>query len=244
MQGFHTRSFIQGLIAGVLVVALLGGVYMLGARGTGFGPVANNNINQPAAPTGNQPDPNNPTVGTVKAVSKDDHIRGNANAKVVLIEYSDYECPFCKRFHPTMQQVMQAYGDKIAWVYRHFPLSFHQNAQKEAEAAECVYEQGGNDAFWKFTDKIYDKTTANGTGFALDQLGPLAKEVGVNQQKFQSCLDSGKYTAKVNQDLAEGQAAGVTGTPGTIIMVDGKAKSIIPGALPFDSIKQAIDAVL
>ncbi len=244
MQGFHTRSFIQGLIAGVLVVALLGGVYMLGARGTGFGPVANNNINQPTAPTGNQPDPNNPTVGTVKAVSKDDHIRGNANAKVVLIEYSDYECPFCKRFHPTMEQVMKEYGNKVAWVYRHFPLSFHANAQKQAEAAECAASVGGNDAFWKYTDALYDRTTSNGTGFALDKLVPLAKELGINEGKFKECLDSGKFTAKVNTDLAEGQAAGVTGTPGTIIMVNGKATSIVPGALPFDQIKLQIDAVL
>lgn len=245
MQGFHTRSFIQGVIAGVLVVALLGGVYMLGARNNGgFGPTANNGNNQPTVPTGNQPDPNNPTVGTVKPVSKDDHIRGNSNAKVVLIEYSDYECPFCKRFHPTMEQVMKEYGNKVAWVYRHFPLSFHQNAQKQAEASECAASLGGNDAFWKYTDALYERTTSNGTGFALDKLVPLAKELGLNEAKFKECLDSGKFTEKVNKDLAEGQAAGITGTPGTIIMVDGKATSIVPGALPFESLKQSIDAVL
>ncbi|MFH0873893.1 MAG: thioredoxin domain-containing protein [Candidatus Komeilibacteria bacterium] len=244
MQGFHKKSFIQGLVAGILIVAVLGGVYMLGARGnflTGNGTVKNNNVVN--VPTDNT-DPNKPQLGTVKAASKDEHITGSVNAKVVLIEYSDYECPYCKNFDTTMQQVVKAYGNKVAWVYRHFPLSFHANAQKEAEASECVASLGGNDAFWSFSKKLYERTTSNGTGFALTALGPLAKEVGVDQNKFQTCLDSGQFTAKVNTDLSEGQAAGITGTPGTIIVVDGKAKSIIPGALPLAQVKALIDAEL
>ena len=84
-------------------------------------------------------------------LTSDDRIRGNKNAKLALIEYSDMECPFCKRFHPTMQQVMKEYGDKVKWVYRDYPLDFHQNAQKEAEAGWCIHELGGNDAFSKYT---------------------------------------------------------------------------------------------
>jgi protein-disulfide isomerase len=184
-------------------------------------------------------------AGTVKPVDpKTDHIRGDKNAKVFVIEYSDFECPFCKRHHPTMQQLMTDYGGKVAWVYRQYPLSFHQNAQKEAEASECAAELGGNDAFWKFTDKIFERTTSNGTGFALDALGPLAKEIGLNQQAFQKCLDSGKYAAKVAQDEQEGQAAGVSGTPGNIVWTkDGKSQ-LVEGAVPLQSLKSVIDPLL
>ncbi len=119
-----------------------------------------------------------------------DYYRGNKDAKVTLVEYSDFECPFCKRFHPTMLQVMKEYGDKVKWVYRHFPLSFHANAQKAAEASECVGKLAGNDAFWKFTDLYFERTTGNGTGFALDKLADLGAEAGANKTSVQTCLDS------------------------------------------------------
>lgn len=177
-------------------------------------------------------------------LTSDDRIAGNKNAKVALIEYSDMECPFCQRFHPTMQQVMKEYGDKVKWVYRDYPLSFHANAQKEAEAGWCINELGGNDAFWKYTDAIFERTTSNGTGFALDKLGPLAKELGVDQTKFQNCLDSGKYTQKVKDQMAKGTEEGVSGTPGTIILTAKGDTQLIPGALPFEQIKPMIDAAL
>lgn len=182
--------------------------------------------------------------GKIKDVTSKDHIRGNKNAKLSLVEYSDLECPFCKRFHPTMQELLKTYGDKIRWVYRHFPLSFHANAQKEAEATECVAELGGNDAFWSYVDKMFEKTTSNGTGFALDQLGLLAREVGVNQSAFQSCLDNGKYEQFVKDQIADGASGGVNGTPSTFL-IDANGKSqIIVGAQPIESFKTAIDAAL
>ncbi len=181
----------------------------------------------------------------VKKLQKDDHVRGDRNSRVLLIEYSDYECPFCKRFHPTTQQILDTYKGKVALVYRHYPLPFHANAQKEAEASECINELGGNDAFWKYTDAIYERTTSNGTGFALDKLGPLAKEVGVDQTKFQNCLDSGKYADHIKKDFDEGAKAGVSGTPGNILLdtKTGKTK-LIPGAVPFDNFKTEIDSML
>lgn len=84
-----------------------------------------------------------------------DHIRGNKKAKVVVIEYSDFQCPFCQRVHPTYKQILETYGDDVMWVYRHFPLSFHPKAMPAALASECAYEQGGNDAFWKFADELF-----------------------------------------------------------------------------------------
>lgn len=183
-------------------------------------------------------------VSDPPAVSAKDHIRGGKNAKAVLIEYSDFECPFCKRFHPTMQQVIKEYGEKVAWVYRQYPLSFHQNAQKEAEATECANELGGNTKFWEYTDKIFDKTTSGGTGISLDQLVPIAKEIGLDGNKFKTCLDSGKYASHIKDDLNGGSQAGVSGTPGTIILVQGKKPILIPGALPYDQVKQLIDEAL
>lgn len=183
-------------------------------------------------------------LDAVPPVSDKDHILGNKNADVVLVEYSDFECPFCKRFHSTMQQVVKEYGNKVAWVYRQYPLGFHANAQKESEASECAAEQGGNDAFWKYTDAIYEKTTSNGTGFALDQLTPLATELGLDGNKFKQCLDSGKYAQHVKDDMAGGSKAGIQGTPGTIIIGKNGKKEFIGGALPFEQVKPLIDKVL
>lgn len=189
--------------------------------------------------------PQAPAQATKKPeVTKDDYVRGNKNAKVTLVEYADFECPFCKRFHPTMLQAMKEYGDKINWVYRHFPLSFHANAQKEAEAAECAGKLGGNDAFWKYTDAIYDKTTSNGTGIALDQLAPIAKEIGLNSTKFQTCVDSGEFAQKVKDEETSGLAEGVTGTPGTIIIDPKGNTQLLPGAEPYERLKPFIDTAL
>ena len=196
-----------------------------------------------AAPNKQQPAAETPS-GKIKPVTDKDHIRGNKNAKLTLVEYSDLECPFCKRFHPTMQELLKAYGDKIRWVYRHFPLSFHANAQKEAEASECVADLGGNDKFWEFTDKIFERTEANGTGFALDKLGPLASELGVNQAEFQTCLDSGKYEKLVKNQIEDVSTGGVSGTPATFV-IDSKGNSqIVVGAQPIEAFKTIIDQEL
>ena len=185
-----------------------------------------------------------PPAGDIKKVTDADHIRGNKNAKITLVEYSDYECPFCKSFHPTMQELMQTYGDKIRWVYRDYPLSFHQNAQKEAEASECIAELGGEDVFWKYTDAIFERTTSNGTGFALDKLGPLAAELGVDQTAFQQCVDSDKYAQHVKDQTADGTTGGVSGTPSTFI-VDSKGKTqMLVGAQPIAAFKTVIDQAL
>lgn len=181
----------------------------------------------------------------VPKVSQEDHVRGDRNARVALIEYSDMECPFCKRFHPTAQQVIDTYKGKVMWVYRHYPLSFHANAQKEAEAVECANELGGSDAFWKYLDTVYERTTSNGTGFALDKLVPLAKELGLDETKFTLCLDSGKYAAHVKDDMDGGSKSGVTGTPGNILLTIKTGKSnLIAGAVPFETMKAAIDEML
>ena len=131
------------------------------------------------------------------------------------------------------------------WVFRHYPLAFHANAQKEAEAAECAGSLGGNDAFWKYVDTIFERTTATGTGFALDKLAPLAKEIGLNEASFTECLDSGKFTQKIEDQMSGGTAVGVTGTPGNILLNTKTGKTrLIPGAYPLEQMKTEIDALL
>lgn len=179
-------------------------------------------------------------VKTVPPVTDKDHIIGDKNAKVVLIEYSDLQCPFCAQFHPTAKQVMDEYKGQVAWVFRHFPLEqIHPKALPAAIASECVYDQGGNGAFWKFIDSIYaDQTTA------LDKLADLAVQAGVNKGKFQSCVDKGDVKDRVTEQSQKGAAAGVNGTPANFIINQKGDGWLIPGALPFASIKTTIDEAL
>ena len=205
-----------------------------GANGAAVAAAAGPSANQPSAPS-----------GKVKGVSSDDYVRGDKNAPLTLIEYSDFECPFCKRFHPSVLQLLAEYPTKLKAVYRHYPLSFHQNAEKEAEASECVQSLGGAAKFYDFGDKIFARTTSNGTGFALTDLPKLAAEVGVNKAKFQECLDSGKFAAKVQKDIAEGSQAGVSGTPSSFVMVDKTGQvQAVEGAQPYQVLKQAVEAAL
>lgn len=190
------------------------------------------------------PTPTPDPLNSIPDITDKDHIRGNRNAKLVLVEYSDLECPFCKKFHPTMKQVLKEYGDKVAWIYRHYPLPFHPNAQKEAEASECAAEQGGNITFWNYIDAILDRTSSDGTGFALEKLIPLAEELGLDGTKFKTCLDSGTYAKKIKVEIDSAAKGGVNGTPTTIIIPATGKRGIISGALPFEEIKQQLDQIL
>ncbi len=235
-------TFVFGFIAGVALTALVGMAIILpsaygSTKKTADTSTTNTTTNTSTAPT----------YGDVKKVSNDDLLRGNlSKAKIALVEYSDLECPYCKTFHPYMKQLLSDYGNDVVWVYRNFPLSFHANAPKEAQAALCVNKLGGNDKAWDFIDKIYERTTSNGTGFALTALGPLAKEVGVNQTKFQSCLDDNEMAATVTSETSDGTSGGVSGTPTTLIvdLSTGKTLDAIPGAYPVDQAKTYIDNAL
>jgi len=177
----------------------------------------------------------------VVPLKETDHIRGNKNAEIVLIEYSDFECPFCKRFHPTAKELLKKNPD-IAWVYRHFPLGFHDPlATKEAQATECAADQGDSEKFWEMADMIYEKTTSNGRGIKEGQLTEFATTIGLDATMFDACLSTEKYLAHVKQDIAEGSRAGVTGTPGNILLNTKTGETrLIPGAVPLSVLEQAI----
>lgn len=176
----------------------------------------------------------------IPEVSDSDHVRGNRDAKVFLIEYSDLECPFCSRFHPTAQQLVDEYGGDVAWVYRHLPLdSIHPKAREAAEASECVAELGGEDSFWAFIDKIFEDQTGT-----LNNLNQTASGVGIDQDSFESCLNSQKYAERVENDYQSAISMGYGGTPSNLIVSDKGEAWYIPGAQPISTFKQAIDEAL
>lgn len=179
------------------------------------------------------------------AITSEDHIRGNPNAQVTIVEYSDYECPFCKSFHPTMQRIVDEYGDKVAWVYRHFPLdSIHSKARSEAVATECAAELGDNDAFWKFTDRFFELTPSNNQTDTATILPQIAREIGLNESAFASCLTSGKYDDHVQANLDNAIATGGNGTPWSIVVTTSGKKYPLSGAQPYATVKQLIDLAL
>jgi len=182
-----------------------------------------------------QPSPEQPTQKPVAEfkITKDDHIRGDFNAPITLVEFSDFECPFCKRHFPTLNKILSDYKGKVRLAYKHFPLDFHPNAQKAAEASECASEQG---KFWEYHDKIFENQAS---GLSLDKFKQWAKDLGLDTQRFNACLDSGKYAKKVQADYQEGLRKGVNGTP--VTFVNGQ---LVSGALPYESFKQIIDSIL
>jgi protein-disulfide isomerase len=178
-----------------------------------------------------------------------DHMLGKPVAEVSIIEYSDFECPFCKSFHNTPQEVVKRLGGKVNLVWRHFPLDFHNPAaQKEAEASICAARVGGNDAFWKYADGIMQRTASNGKGMPAtdgDPLTSLARELKLNVKSFQQCLESGAGKAQIAEDQRDGANAGVNGTPGIIIRNNKTGKSVaLAGALPVEVLESRTREVL
>lgn len=186
------------------------------------------------------------TVGDMLPVSNEDHIIGNPDAELIIVEYSDTECPFCKVFHKTMQRVINDYGEsgKVAWVYRHFPIDqLHSKARKEAEATECAAELGGPAKFWEYTNLLYATTNSNDS-LPASELPKMAKSVGLDVKAFNNCLSSGRHTEKVEADYKDAIAAGGRGTPNSIIVSKDGTKTQIQGAQPYESLKTVIDALL
>jgi len=186
-----------------------------------------------------------PVAQEIRGIQKDDHVRGNPNAKVVIVEYSDTECPFCKNFQETLKRVVAEYGasGEVAWVYRNFPLvQLHPKAPKEAEAIECAAELGGNEVFWKYLDRLFEVTPSN-NGLDLAQLPVIAEYVGLDKTKFTTCLESGKYKVKIDKETNEAIAAGGQGTPHSIILFAGE-QIPIEGGQPFEVVKSMIDTLI
>lgn len=189
-------------------------------------------------------------AGKVKQVDSKDHVLGNPDATVKVVEYSDFECPFCKSFHPTMKQVMDEYGKdgNVAVVYRHFPLdSLHSKARKEAQASECANEIGGNDAFWAYADRLFEIAPSNDR-LDLTLLPKIAEEIGLDRARFEKCLTGdargGKYADHIEADYQNATASGGTGTPYTVVIAANGKTFPINGAQPYRVVKSIIDMAL
>lgn len=185
----------------------------------------------------------NPSL--VRKVTIGDHIFGNPAAKVVIIEYSDFDCEFCKEFNGTLHQIIANEGasGEVAWIFREFPLTeIHPNAFSHARAAECVAEVAGNDAFWKFADSLFNNQSVDPARY-----GELARAAGVhNSNAFAACFTTASTTldARINVDRQNAIDIGARGTPYSIILTNGKAPVVIDNAYPYDVVKKLIDEAL
>jgi protein-disulfide isomerase len=200
------------------------------------------------APTAAAPQPSAPAAPTIVKQKFDDDgaMKGDPDAKVRIIEFSDFECPFCGRFYEqTLPQLTKEYIDtgKVNIVYKDFPLPFHASATKAAIASECAEEQG---KFWEYHDALFEGQ-ANWANIGPTASVPIfkeyAKDLGLKEKDFNTCLDTDKYADEVKEDTAESGGA-VSGTPTFFIGNDKDGYTVLVGAQPFSAFKQVIDAAL
>ncbi|MFA5942460.1 MAG: thioredoxin domain-containing protein [Candidatus Paceibacterota bacterium] len=212
------------------VAIILGGIVVAGA--------VYFSLKKPAVPQGT----GDPTL--VRPVSSQDHILGNPAAPVMIVEYTDFDCGFCKDFDETLRQIIANEGatGEVAWVHREFPLiEIHPNAFSHARAAECAAEVAGNDAFWRFTEALFAAQPINPSNY-----GTIAASVGISDNAFAICLASASSTidARITADRQNAFALGAEGTPYSLILVQGRSPVVMAGAYPYDAVKQLIDDAL
>jgi len=190
---------------------------------------------------------------TIKTSIDDDAVLGNKEtAKVAIVEFSDFECPFCDRFRTeTLSQIKENYIDtgKVILVYRDLPLSFHNPAaEREATAAECAREQGGDEIYYQYHDQIFETSPGNGKGISVDGLVKIAQDLDLDGNKLRSCLEEEKYKKEIAKDAADAAKAGIGGTPGFVIgklSEDGGVEGVVvSGAQPFSVFQGIIDQQL
>ncbi len=180
----------------------------------------------------------------VRPVSASDHILGNPAANVMIVEYSDFDCTYCKDFHDTLHQIIANAGadGNVAWVFRHFPLSeIHPNVLSHARAAECIADTSGNDAFWKFSNALFANQPVDTSAY-----GRIASSAGISGDAFAACFSnvSPIIDARIAADRQNALDMGAQGTPYSLIIVAGKLPVVMDGAYPYDAVKQLVDEAL
>ena len=182
-----------------------------------------------------------PTAENIQPVTERDHIRGNKNAKVTIVEFSDYECPFCKRLHPTLKQIVEEFDGDVRWVYRHFPLtSIHSRAFAASIASECVARLGGNNAFWTFTDEVF--SNQQNLGSALYE--GIVSNLGLSVDSFRSCIGSDEIAKSVEKDYQNAIDSGGRGTPFVVVINEKGETFPFSGALPYQQVLSIIESAL
>lgn len=174
-------------------------------------------------------------------IAKDDHVFGNPDAPVVVFEYSDIDCPFCARVHPTLTRLVNENPDTVAWVYRHNPLAIHPHAGLKAEATECVADIAGEDAFWEYLDVLFTEQgqMQGDEETVLGMLVDAATPFGVDTEAFSKCMQSDRHLKKIVREQAE---AAQEGTPYNV-MVGPHTAVAVRGALPYDAFAQIADGL-
>ena len=234
-------NFVVSIPMAIMVAAAMvsGSVLYVGSGGS-----ATALLPSALQPTAQQPGDDAPVQieDPTTLFASDDPMLGNPNAKVTIVEFSDFQCPFCRRFwKDTYGQLKKEYIDtgKVRLVTRNYPLTFHEAARPAAIASLCAKEQG---KFWEYRDKMFGEQEKQGQGtvaFGATELKSWAAAIGMNSQQFNACLDTQKYAAKVDADTAAGAAAGVSGTPS--FYINGQQ---VVGAQPFSTFKKIIDGLL
>ncbi len=235
----------------LLIIALITGSYYLGVMRTKVQYLEKNGATPQVVAAGQQQaEPPQPTKGV--ASIDDDPVLGDKNAPVTIIEFSDYECPFCKRhFDTTLPQLVKEYVNtgKVKIVFRDLPLPFHEPmATKEAIAANCARKQGGDSQYFKFHDEIFKRTSSNGNGLDDIKIQTITTDLRLNKSQFTTCLADKSQEDEVKKDLADAGTAGATGTPTFVIgksSSDGKIDGdLLVGAQPFTAFQAVIDPLL
>lgn len=242
-------GFIIAIVAVVAIAAFFAGSYFLNLNSEMVTKSElDSAIAKLEAKIASIPTPSGQPTQPIKISLDDDPIRGNPDAPITILEFSDFQCPFCARFHSqTLPSIMEEYIDtgKANFVYRDFPIqSIHPNALPAAVAAECANEQG---KYWQYHDTLFEKQNSWAkldTDSVISTFSQYAEEVGLQKQQFDSCLESGKYLEEIQHDLNDGRSYDVTGTPGFFIGNEEIGFVKLSGAQPFDSFKKVIDSQL
>ncbi len=230
------QAFGLGAVGGVLVLCTIGFFILLGIVLSDDDKKDVAVVPNVPSPTVNPNEPSAPVDVTVAEVDKKkDHIRGNEKAKVTIVEFSDMDCPFCQKFHDTMNEIVKNYGDDVRWIYRHFPLDgLHPNARTKAIASECAGEQG---KFWEYMDVNFES--------GLADTAELAKRAGVKDlDKFNKCVSEQKYASDVQADEQDGAGAGAQGTPYSVVISPDGEMIPVSGAQPYANVEAVIKQFL
>ncbi|MFA7201611.1 MAG: thioredoxin domain-containing protein [Candidatus Paceibacterota bacterium] len=243
VQNKNTLMVSASIILGAIIV----GVCVLYA-GSIIQPIVNTggDANGAVAPA--------PTGGTaseaetqeILSIQSDDYVWGDPQAPVKLVLFTDLECPFCKKFDETLNTVMSTYGKdkKLAVVFRHFPLTnIHKKALPEAQALECAGKLGGNEAFWKFVNRVYTITTSN-DGLDAKELPNIASFVGLNVKDFSACVAKNDFAQKIQKQQQDAVKIGVQGTPHSVVVAQNGKTFVINGAQDATGVSSVIDSAL
>ena len=233
-------TFTFGLLIGLTIISTVAFFIVLFANMDETADAGNAkvvNINSAAAaPAPGEPEPIFANVSNIDFSQS--QVRGDENAAITIVEYSDFECSYCSRFHLTMNQIIADYPNQVKWVWKHYPLSFHVEAEPAANAAECAGEQN---KFWEYADELYENQSSLGD----DLYTEIAQDLGLNMSSFNTCLTANKYADLFASDMSEGTALGISGTPGNIIYKNGSnTGEIIAGAYPYETVVEKIEALL